>query len=71
MKMNLEKGDPCFVRLKNGFVVAASYDFHVVEKWHRVEHDGLKYVACENVVFNIDCRFVYPLSEMKRQMGLQ
>lgn len=81
MKMKLERGDPCFVRLKNGKVAQAKYIEPVVhaEKCHRVCVDFHKYsgvlrhhITVGNYpLINDVARFQYPLAEMKKQMGLQ
>lgn len=73
MKMKLEKGDPCFVRLHSGEVVEAVYDERppTRRKWHWVRVARESLLAQEKPQDCEDCRFVYPLSEMKRQMGLQ
>lgn len=76
MKMNLEKGDPCFVRLNDGEVVEVRYERLTDQKnkIHEVKHLARSLYATHLKIFkysNYECVFVYPISEMKKQMRLQ
>lgn len=71
MKMKLEKGDQCFVRLLSGEVVVAKYERRFgsgAMKYHWVRVGGESELCGDG---NSSPRFQYPVSEMKRQMGLQ
>lgn len=72
MKMRLERGDKCPVRLRCGIVVEAIYDESFTDKTTKIHwiKIGSKFLVAGRRKQE-DCVFQYPLAEMKRQMGLQ
>lgn len=78
MKMNLESGDKCFVRLYTGEVVEAKYIRRIASsdksKPHAVIITGTGRTTWATSFYpsnSMVSRFVYPVSEMKKQMRLQ